>query len=184
MKREQIEQIILAVIGGAAMLVAAYHLVIKPQMAKLSAMTTDAKRIDAALSDAQRKVSALPRLKSSCRLLEQRVAAADQLLIGDGSFDGFLTVIKSSADTASLELRHVRPRDSLPVVDHGTAYQEHFVVVDTVAPYHVLGAWLAALEATSPYVRVHALSISSTPADGGFHPASVTLGFLAKRSSP
>jgi len=184
MKREQAEQIILAVIGGAAMLVAAYYLVIKPQMAKLSAMATDAQRVETALSDAQRKVQLLPRLKASCRVLEQRVAAADKLLIGDGSFDGFLTVIKSSADTARLELRHVRPRDTLPVVDHGTAYQKHFVVVDTVAPYHALGAWFAALEASSPYVRVHALSVSSTPADGGSHPATVTLGFLAKRSSP
>lgn len=184
MKREQLEQIILAVIGGAAVLVTAYYLVIKPQTAKLSAMAADARRIETALSDAQRKVHALPRLKAACRALEQRVAAADQLLIGDGSFDGFLAVIKSSADAAQLELHHVRPRDTLPVVDRGPAYAEHFVIVDTSAPYHALGKWLAALEASSPYVRIHALSVSSSPVDGGIHPASVTLGFLAKRTTP
>lgn len=184
MKREQIEQIILSVIGGAAILVAAYYLVIQPQTAKLSGMAAEAQRVQAALEDAQRKVQSLPRIKAACRALEQRVAAADQRLIGDGSFDSFLSVIKSSADVAQLELRHVRPRDTLPVVDRGSAYQEHFVIVDASAPYHVLGTWLATLEATSPYVRVHALSISSSPADGGIHPASVTLGFLAKRSTP
>ncbi len=184
MKREQTEQIVLAVIGGLAVLVAAYYLVVRPQTAKLNTMAADAKRVETALSDAQRKVQALPRLRSACRALEQRVAQSDQRLIGNGSFDGFLTVIKDSADSASLALRNVRPRDTVPSVARGAEYYEHFVIVDTLAPYHTLGAWLAALEASSPYVRVHALNISSTPADGGTHPASVTIGFLAKQDAP
>lgn len=184
MKREQLEHISFAIIGGAAILGAAYYLVIKPQTAKLSSMAADARRVQAALEDARRKVQTLPRIKAATRALEQRVAAADPLLIGDGSFDSFLAIIKASADLAQLNLRHVRPRDILPVVDHGPSYQEHFVTVDTAAPYHALGKWLAALEASSPYVRVHALSVSSSPADDGSHTASITLGFLAKRSSP
>lgn len=179
MTREQVEQLILAVVGGAALLVGAYYLALQPQMKKLRQMEADGTRVAQALAEAERKVQSIPRVKARCRSLEQYVMEAESELLGDGSFDAYLGILKATADAAGVTLQYVRPREVQAVIHHGEQYEEQVIVVDTRAPYHGIGAWLAGLEGTSRFVRVHAVSVVG--GNEGIHNASVTVGFLGKR---
>ncbi|MCX7847282.1 MAG: type 4a pilus biogenesis protein PilO [bacterium] len=181
MRREQAEQLVLTVIVGAAVLVTVYYTVLQPQWVKLRKMEEEGEQVASALAKAERTLQNLPRLKAACRRMEQQIARAGEQMVGDGSFDSFVGVIKANADAAGVALQYVRPRETVPVVEQGRSYEEHIIVVDTRAPYHGLGAWIAGLEGTSPYVRIHAVTVSGSGEGGGGHPASVTIGFLTPR---
>ena len=184
MNREKIEQLALVVVGSMTVLAAAFYLMLKPQWQRLMTVRAESGDVAAKLADAQSKVANLPNLKQSTKKMEARVAALEHDLVGNGSFDAFVTVIKHAADRAGIDLKTVRQRDDKLSVPRGAYHAERWVTVETVAPYHALGKWMSTLESQSPFVRIVAIRARAAPDCSGAHEAEITVSFLVKRVLP
>jgi Tfp pilus assembly protein PilO len=183
MTRERMEQIVLMVLAMAVLLVGSFYAIVMPQWTRLQGVRTESQRVKTELADARAKVDGLPRLMQKCRVKEATVTSQERQFVGDGNFDAYLDLIKRCADGAGMSLGTVQLRGDV-TVPRGPAFVEHWVTVDTKAPYHTIGAWIALLEKASPFVRVIGASVRTGDTRSGQHAATITIAFLAKHGTP
>jgi len=183
MTREQIEQMTLMVLAVAILLVGSFYAIVKPQWARLQRVSTESQQVKANLASARAKVDTLPSLMRQCRSIEAAVTRQERQFVGDGNFDTYLGVIKRCADAVGMSLGTVQLRTDVNVT-RGAVFAERWVTVDTQAPYHTIGAWIAMMEQESPFIRVVRAAVNSGNDPSGKHPATLTVAFLTKSAKP
>jgi Tfp pilus assembly protein PilO len=181
--RERIEQITLMALTALLLLVLAFYLALLPQWNKLQRVQGDSAKTIAELDKARQHVGMLPLIRQQCKTLETSVAEQEQAFVGNGTFDGFWEVIKRCADQTGLQLANVRQRTDVRL-QRSSSYAEQWIVLDTVAPYHVIGKWIDAMERVSPFVRIISIKVRSDEQTRGNHQAEITVSFLTRSAAP
>jgi len=182
--RERIEQIALMVLAALVLLVVSFYLILRPQWSKLQRVQRDTEQVTTELDKARAQVDLLPRLQEQCKTLEATVARQEAQFVGNGTFDVFWELVKRCADQTGLQLANVRRRGDGVTVLRGPVYAEQWVVLDTTAPYHVIGEWISSVERASPFVRIVSITVKGSDQVRGMHSAEVTLSFLTRSISP
>ena len=179
MNREKTQRIALIALVIAIVVAGSYMFVLRPRLAKWREIATGNVELNAKLDEAQTKADSIPRLQRRTRELSEAVKGRESLMVPGGEFSDFLYVIKSAADEAELSLENVQPREDIGTIKRG-AYDERWVRIQTEAAYHALGRFMAALERSSPYLRVVEAEVRAQSGDTGNHSAYVTVSFLVK----
>jgi Tfp pilus assembly protein PilO len=181
MKREQLEYIVLISIGCIAVLYVCFVFLLKPQWGKLKKDTEQQSQLTIKLEKAQGKIRRLPALKKSVKAFQDEVSKEEKKLL-DNEFKIFVKMVKNATEKSGLKLNKIQPRNDI-AIQRSKFYTEKWVVLETKAPYHVLGKWLYELEKQSSYIRIVNLSVKAHKKDMGIHNAKVTVGFLTKSDS-
>ena len=179
MNREKIQRTALIALVIAIVIAGSYMFVLRPRLAKWQEISAGSAELDGKLTEAQTKADSVPRLQRRTRELSEAVRGQESLMIQGGEFSDFLYVIKSASDEAELGLENVQPRVDIGTIKRGV-YDERWVRIQTEAAYHALGRFMAALERSSPYVRIVEAEVRAQSGDVGSHSAYVTVSFLVK----
>ncbi len=181
MKREQIEYTILISIGCLAVLYVCFVFLLKPQWGKLKKNAKLQSELITKLNKAKGKIRRIPKLKKSVKKFQDEVSKEEKKLL-DNEFKIFVEMVKNAAEKSGLKFSKIQPRNDI-AIKRSKYYTEKWVVLESKAPYHVLGKWLHELEKQSSYIRIVNLSVNSKESDLGIHNTKVTVGFLTKSDS-
>ena len=183
MKKEKLEQILILVIGCAAILYGSYALVFKSKFKKIKEVTAKSKVLNVDLEKANKEVRSLTRYKKKAKELESKVTKLERELIRDDSFEFFLGIIKKLADSENVALQKSTLIANVKTLPKNDDYAERWVTVETSAPYHSIGKLIAKLENYSPFIRIVEINIISSGSSVKTHNFEFIIGFLVKKNS-
>ncbi len=181
MKKEKIEQILILVIGCAAILYGSYALIFKSKFQKLKKVTKESKTLVTSIGKANTEVKSLARHKKKAKELDSNVTQLEQKLIQDDSFEFFLGIIKKLADSENVTLQKSTLITNVKTIPANDNYTERWVKIETSAPYHSIGKLISKLESYSPFIRIVQIKIVSSGSSIQTHNVEFTVGFLVKK---
>jgi len=181
MKREQLEYTVLISIGCMAVLYVSFVFLLKPQWGKLKENVVRQSELTTKLEKAKGKIQRIPILKKNVKKFQKKVSTEEEKLL-DNEFKIFVKMVKNATEKSGLKLSKIQPKNDV-AIKRSKYYTEKWVVLESKAPYHVLGKWLYELEKQSSYIRIVNLSVKARSKDMGIHNARVTIGFLTKSDS-
>jgi len=162
LEKEQIEKIVLAVIGAIIVLIALIYFVLEPNIRHIRSLRIEIREQKNKVLDAEMKAGSLNRATINIKNEKEQINKY-QAEIPQATADWFLSRLNRLAKLVGIDFDRIEPQGYISVQVEGYRLQK--LNLKFRAGYHKLGMFINELEKSSPFIRILNLTITGNKDD-------------------
>lgn len=170
--KEQLEKIILGVIGGIIVIIVLMNFVFGPNVRRIRELRAMIREEKDKVVNAERDVSEFPRIKLNLKRLEGQVKQYQQDM-PEATPDWLLERLNRLASETGIDFDKIEPKGYIAKLG---PYQLQGLYIELRTDYHRLGGFINKLENLSPFIKVLDLNIAGNKDDIKRHIVKLTVG--------
>ena len=181
LSKEQLQWVILGVLGGILLVILGGMFLIVPGFEKKRQLVNEYLEKNEKLKQDERMIGKKDKLQASLDQLKKKRAEMDETILKLSGKFSMLTILSEKSQECGIIFEKIEPKD-LPEAERtvikGYTQKDYFLRFH--ANYHQIGEFVAKLETSTPFIDVQDVRISGVPETPASHDATVAVRCLVE----